>query len=56
MESMVSQSKEVLLATRVTPHIKDLVQSAAYREGLYVSQWLRLLIINELKRRNMLDK
>ena len=42
--------KNVLLATRVTPRIRDIVVQMAQREGLNVSEWLRVLIINELKR------
>jgi len=42
--------KTVLLATRVTPRIRDIVVQMATREGLNVSEWLRNLIILELKR------
>ena len=44
------QSKNVLLATRVTPHISNIVKMMANREGLYVSEWIRALIVNELKK------
>ncbi len=40
----------MLLATRVTPAIRDIVEQMAHREGLNVSEWLRNLIIVELKR------
>lgn len=43
-------TKSVLLATRVTPRIRDIVVQMARREGLNVSEWLRNLIIMELKR------
>lgn len=46
--------KNVLLATRVTPRIRDIVVQMAQREGLNVSEWLRVLIINELKRNSAL--
>jgi len=42
--------KTVLLATRVTPRIRDVVVQMASREGLNVSEWMRNLIIMELKR------
>ncbi len=42
--------KSVLLATRVTPRIRDIVVQMAAREGLNVSEWLRNLIIMELKK------
>ncbi|MBT7347764.1 hypothetical protein HN807_11850 [Candidatus Bathyarchaeota archaeon] len=40
----------MLLATRVTPRIRDIVVQMAQREGLNVSEWMRNLIIMELKR------
>jgi hypothetical protein len=51
-----SQTKDVLLATRVTPRISVNVKQMAYREGLNVSEWLRNLIIEELKRTDSLPK
>ena len=42
--------KTVLLATSVTPRIRDIVVQMAAREWLNVSEWLRNLIIMELKR------
>lgn len=46
--------KNVLLATRVTPRIRDIVVQMSQREGLNVSEWLRNLIIGELKRNEAL--
>ena len=46
--------KSVLIATRVTPRIDGLVKQMAFREGLYVSEWVRKLIIAELSRNQML--
>jgi hypothetical protein len=34
----------------VTPAIRDIVEQMSHREGLNVSEWLRNLIILELKR------
>ncbi len=46
--------KSVLLATRVTPGINEKVKQIAFREGLYVSEWIRQLIVSELKNQNLL--
>ena len=46
--------KTVLLATRVTPRIKRLVGQLAQREGLAVSEWLRNIVVMELKRNSAL--
>lgn len=46
--------KNILLATRVTPRIRDIIIQMAHREGLNVSEWLRNLIISELKRNEVL--
>ena len=49
-----SKTKTKLLATRVTPKIQELIKQMAYREGLYVSEWIRNVILNELKKNGML--
>lgn len=46
--------KTVLLATRVTPNIKYLISQLAQREGLAVSEWLRNIVVMELKRNQAL--
>ena len=46
--------KNMLLATRITPKVRDSVVQLAQREGLNVSEWLRNLIIMELKRADVL--
>jgi len=48
--------KSVLLATRVTPGINGKIKQIAFREGLYVSEWIRKLITNELKNQDMLGR
>lgn len=48
--------KSILIATRVTPRINDLIKQMADREGLYVSEWVRKLINEELSERGMLEK
>jgi hypothetical protein len=50
------QTKDILLATRVTPRISDNVKQMAYREGLNVSEWLRKLIVEELKKTDSLPR
>ena len=48
--------KSVLLATRVTPGINEKIKQIAFREGLYVSEWIRQLLIAELKNQDMLGR
>lgn len=48
--------KSVLLATRVTPRINEIIKLLAFREGLYVSEWIRQLIISELKTQDVLGR
>ena len=47
--------KSVLIATRVTPRIEKLVKQMAFREGLYVSEWVRKIIVEELAKNQMLN-
>jgi hypothetical protein len=49
-----SETKAALLTTRVTPQIKNVVEQQASREGLTSSEWLRNLVIRELKREDLL--
>ena len=49
-----SNPKTVLIATRVTPKIKNIMIQMAHREGLSVSEWLRNLIVTELKKNDAL--
>jgi hypothetical protein len=49
-----SEAKVALLTTRVTPQIKNVVEQQASREGLTSSEWLRNLVIRELKGENLL--
>jgi hypothetical protein len=50
----VGTPKSVLLATRVTPRINEMVNHMANREGLYVSEWIRKIITNELAKNGVL--
>ena len=42
-------AKTALVCTRVTPYIKEILEQQASREGLTSSEWVRNLIIKELK-------
>ncbi len=46
--------KEALISTRVVSKIAEAVEDAANAEGLTVSEWVRNLIIKELKDRGLL--
>ena len=48
--------KSKLLATRVTPGINEKIKQIAFTEGLYVSEWIRHLIIAELKNQDLLGR
>ena len=48
------EPKNVLVTVRVTPRIRDHVLQQASREGLFTSEWLRNLIVAELKKSNSL--
>ena len=47
-------AKTSLVCTRVTPYIKQILEQQASREGLTASEWVRNLIIKELKEENLL--
>jgi len=49
-----SNAKTILLATRVTPRINELIKQMAYREGLHISEWIRNVIVNELKENGLI--
>ena len=50
-----SDSKASLMCTRVTPYIKEVVEQQASREGLTASEWIRNLVVKELKNENLLQ-
>lgn len=49
-----SELKDSLLCTRVTPRIKDAVTQQASQEGITPSEWLRNIIVKELRERGAL--
>lgn len=48
-------TKTALVCTRVTPFIKEIIEQQASREGLTSSEWVRNLIIKELKEEKLLQ-
>jgi hypothetical protein len=49
-------TKNSLIATRITSGINIAVKKMAFREGLTVSEWIRNLIVAELKKNDALPK
>lgn len=49
-----SVSKEEFVSTRVAFTIKNVILAEARREGVTISEWLRNLIVSELRRRDLL--
>ena len=50
-----SETKTKLLCTRVTPSIEEIILQQAMQEGLNLSEWLRNLIIKELRERKAIQ-
>jgi hypothetical protein len=46
--------KTSLISTKVTYRIKEIIIQQASREGITTSEWLRKLVIKELKNENLL--
>jgi len=46
--------KTSLISTKVTNRIKEIIIQQASREGITTSEWLRKLVIKELKNENLL--
>jgi len=55
MPRIEGDSKEELLCTRVTSAIKEAVIHESQVEGLTASEWLRNLVVKELKERGALQ-
>jgi hypothetical protein len=49
-----STPKSKLIVTRVTPRIRRIIESVALSEGLYTSEWVRKVIVKELKNSKLL--
>ena len=56
MPKIEGDAKADLLCTRVTPIIKEAVVHESHMEGLTASEWLRNLIVKELKERGVLQR
>jgi len=46
--------KSATLSVRVTPYVKELIESVAHMEGFTASEWVRVIIMKELKDRGAL--
>ncbi len=55
MPTKSSARKSQVIAVRVTPKIKEIIVQVARSEGLDVSEWIRHLIVSELRRRGILS-
>ena len=54
MPKIDGEIKTSLISTKVTTRIRDIIIQQASREGITTSEWLRKLIIKELKNENLL--
>ncbi len=54
MPKTTGDRKTEMVATRLTPSLKKAVRKEAEREGRDVSEWLRNLLIQELRERDSL--
>jgi hypothetical protein len=50
----VKSPKVVIVAFRLNPRIAELVSQAASNDCMNVSEWIRSLIVEELKKRGLL--
>jgi len=56
MPKIEGDKKAKLLSTRLTSAIREAVERESQLEGLSASEWLRNLIVKELKEREALPK
>ncbi len=54
MPKIGGEIKTSLISTKVTSRIREIIIQQASREGITTSEWLRKLIIKELKKENLL--
>jgi len=55
MPKIDGEIKTALISTKVTRRIREIITQQAAREGITTSEWLRKLIIKELKHENLLS-
>ena len=55
MPKIDGEIKTSLISTKVTSRIREIITQQASREGITTSEWLRKLIIKELKDENLLS-
>lgn len=56
MSQITASAKKSTLAFRVAPDVKELVTQLALSEGLAPSEWMRKLVLSELKRSNLVSR
>ncbi len=56
MPKTKSEKKTELVATRLTPKLKKAVENEARQEGMDVSEWVRYLIVTELRERDSIPR
>jgi len=54
MPKIRRKKRTIIMNVRMTPEIKDAVDNASSREWLSVSDWIRNIVVNELRARNLL--
>ncbi|MBS3817491.1 MAG: hypothetical protein KGY76_08025 [Candidatus Thermoplasmatota archaeon] len=54
MPKTTGERKTEMVATRLTPPLKQAIKKEAQREGRDISEWIRNLLIEELRERNSL--
>jgi len=54
MRSKRHSPKKVMLGFRVPPRIKDFIFQVANSEGMDASEWLRKVVVEELRKRGIL--
>ena len=55
MPKIDGEIKTSLISTKVPRRISEIISQQASREGITTSEWLRKLIIKELKHENLLS-
>ncbi|MFP4608079.1 MAG: hypothetical protein ACOC55_02010 [Candidatus Natronoplasma sp.] len=56
MPKVEGNKKSELVATRLTPRLKKAVRREATREGMDLSEWIRTLVVRELRERDALPR
>lgn len=54
MPKIKTKRKSVIVTTRLTPEIKNSIDQASSQEGISSSEWMRNIIVKELRTRDLL--